>query len=127
MRAPLAVAAALLVAVAAVPPDAAPRDDAVDRAVERRMHTVRPIWPGKPYRFACPAKTLSRTCQRIGRPGTSKCFEPEIETQEVLNALTLALTLTLTLALTLQIRKRALGRDYRRTNPYPNPNPHPRC
>jgi FkbM family methyltransferase len=48
---------------------------------------VRPLWPGSPFRFACPKGTGPVSCAKFasakGLPG---CFEPEHQTQEVLNS-----------------------------------------
>ena len=46
---------------------------------------VIPRWPGSPFKLACPERTSQETCDRLG--SFARCFEPEPETEEVVNAL----------------------------------------
>lgn len=45
--------------------------------------TINPLWPGKAYKLACTNGTDATTCASFG---TLKCFEPEPDTQQVLNS-----------------------------------------
>lgn len=48
---------------------------------------VQPPWPGVAYKLACPAGTSEDVCRSLGPSGIlNGCFEPEVETAEVLNA-----------------------------------------
>ena len=53
---------------------------------------LRPPWPARPYRLACPALTPQAVCDRLSDLNatiSSDCSEPERETQEVLSSLLL--------------------------------------
>lgn len=52
---------------------------------ENLRHTtiIKPPWPGKAYEFACTLGTDAKNCAKFG---TTDCFEPERDTQEVLNS-----------------------------------------
>jgi FkbM family methyltransferase len=66
------------------------KDNGDNRAarVSHNMTMIKPPWPGKSFKLACPAGTAANTCTRLGSPEgiRSGCFEPEAETQEVLNS-----------------------------------------
>lgn len=50
--------------------------------------TIKPPWPGKSFQLACPPGTTDVACARLGSAQGLRegCFEPERDTQEVLNS-----------------------------------------
>ena len=54
---------------------------------------ITPPWPGRAFQLACPANTAQETCDRLGSGQASLhgsgCYEPEVETGEVLSSLLL--------------------------------------
>jgi hypothetical protein len=53
---------------------------------------ITPPWPGRAYHLACPVSTPQPVCDRLGSGGaalSADCYEPEVETAEVLSSLLL--------------------------------------
>ena len=77
-------------------PSRALRPDSFDAAVvlpslpgALNATALRPAWPGRPYRLACPHDTPAALCNSLSsRKGALEggCSEPEVDTVEVLNS-----------------------------------------